>query len=111
MVSRIGLPLSISLGHGEQIEIALDPVGDPVQQRGAFGDDVRAPFLPRLMGGVERQLDVGSLERAIWQIGWPVIGLMLSKYAPATGATQSPPMKLSYFERSFTLDLSLSSPC
>src|SRR5262245_26657177 len=36
---------------------------------------------------------------------------MLSKYWPATGATHSPPMKLSYLERSFTLDFSLSRPC
>jgi len=31
-------------------------------------------------------------ERAISQIGWPVIGEMLSKYLPALGARHSPPI-------------------
>jgi hypothetical protein len=32
-------------------------------------------------------------ERGISQIGLPVIGEILVKYPPATGATHSPPMK------------------
>ena len=33
-----------------------------------------------------------SLPRATWQNTSPVTGVMLSKYSPSTGATQSPPM-------------------
>ena len=36
-----------------------------------------------------------ACERAIWHTGLPVIGLILSKYWPSTGATHLPPMKLS----------------
>jgi hypothetical protein len=44
---------------------------------------------------VQRQFDVRRRERGTWQKGWPVTGEMLSKYWPSTGATQSPPIKLS----------------
>jgi hypothetical protein len=44
--------------------------------------------------GVERQFDVLGVERAISQIRpVPVVGEMLSKYSPLTGATHLPPMK------------------
>ena len=54
-----------------------------------------APGALGLVRGVERELDVGGLERAISQTGLPVIGLILSKFLPSTGATHLPPMKLS----------------
>ena len=37
-----------------------------------------------------------SLERATSQMGLLVMGVMLVKYWPSTGATHFPPMKLSY---------------
>ncbi|WP_281973204.1 hypothetical protein [Ruegeria faecimaris] len=33
-------------------------------------------------------------DRAIWSMGWPVIGLRFSNYLPAFGLQKSPPIKL-----------------
>src|SRR5450631_4233025 len=41
-----------------------------------------------------------ACERAILQTTWPVVGDILSKYTPLTGATHFPPMKFSYRARS-----------
>ena len=40
-------------------------------------------------------LSTSTPERAISQNGLPLTGLVFSKYCPRTGATHSPPIKLS----------------
>ena len=83
------------LDIGEQVEILLHPVGDAVEDQRAGGHGLLAPGLGGGMGGIERQIDIGLVERAAWVKTWPVMGETLSKYWPPTGAVNLPLMKLS----------------
>jgi hypothetical protein len=49
------------LDRGDELQILRHAVGDLVEERGALGRRRIAPGVLRLMGGVERKLDVGRL--------------------------------------------------
>ncbi len=95
VVSRIGLPLSMVSTAASTLRFS--------SMRSAILLRISA----RLAGAVLPQASLAlwaassassmsaACERAIWQTGLPVIGLILSKYWPSTGATHLPPMKLS----------------
>ncbi len=48
-------------GDGESLDVLLDAIGDAQQQIAALGDTGLAPAGERLMGGIQRQLDIGGV--------------------------------------------------
>ncbi len=84
------------LDEGEQIEVRLDPVRDPVHDQGAFLNGGLAPGVFRLMRGVEREFDIRRRGARNLAELLARDGAWISKYRPSTGATHLPPMKLSY---------------
>jgi hypothetical protein len=94
-----GLAVVHGFGIGQQFQVGFDAVGNLEQDVGCAW---RRRSCPRLVGGcvggVQRQFNVFGGGAGGLGVGLAVItGVMTSKYWPLTGATNLPPMKLSYW--------------
>ena len=109
-VSRIGLPLSrvSARARSSRFSSILSAILSRMPARSA--GEVR-PHRFLTAWAASRAFSMSSAEeRAISQIGSPLIGLWSVKYWPFSGATQLPPMKFSYLDLTPPLR-SVSSAC
>jgi len=95
IVSRIGLPLSMVSTEASTCRFSCMRSAILFRISARFAGAVAPQASFALCAASSASSMSPAWERATWQIGLPVIGLILSKYLPSTGGTHLPPMKLS----------------